>query len=61
MKIRAIHTCEAGPLRSQTFDFKDDWSGEIITNILRLLSGHRYQVCSWVPPTVFFAREGRHG
>lgn len=34
MKIRAIHTFEAGPLRSQTFDFKDDWSGEITSNIL---------------------------
>jgi predicted ATPase len=34
MKIRAIHTYEAGPLGSQKFDFKDDWSGEIASNIL---------------------------
>ncbi|MBK1720306.1 ATP-binding protein [Thiocystis violacea] len=34
MKLRAIHTHEAGPLRSQAFDFKDDWSGEITPNIL---------------------------
>ena len=34
MKLRAIHTHEVGPLRSQSFDFKDDWSGEITSNIL---------------------------
>lgn len=34
MKIRAIHTHEAGPLGSQVFDFKDDWSGEITPDIL---------------------------
>ena len=34
MKIRAIHVFEAGPLGSRVFDFKDDWSGEIATNIL---------------------------
>jgi len=37
MKIGAIHTFEAGPLGSQEFQFKDDWSGDIATNIL--LSG----------------------
>jgi predicted ATPase len=34
MKIRAIHTHEAGPLGTQVFDFKDAWSGEIASNIL---------------------------
>lgn len=34
MKIRAIHTHEAGPLGSQVFNFKDEWSGEITSNIL---------------------------
>lgn len=34
MKIRAIHTFHAGPLGSQMFDFKDDWSGEIATHVL---------------------------
>lgn len=34
MKIRAIHTYEAGPLGSQVFDFKDSWSDEIAPNIL---------------------------
>lgn len=34
MKIRAIHTHEAGPLGSQVFDFKDEWNGEIAPNIL---------------------------
>ena len=34
MKILALHTSEAGPLGSQVFHFKDDWSGTIATNIL---------------------------
>jgi len=34
MKIRAIHTHEAGPLGSQIFDFKDSWADEIAPNIL---------------------------
>lgn len=34
MKIRAIHTFEAGPLGSQVFNFKDDWSGEISSTVL---------------------------
>jgi len=34
MKIRAIHTQEAGPLNSQSFDLKDEWAGEIAPNIL---------------------------
>ncbi|MCF8002972.1 MAG: ATP-binding protein [Chromatiaceae bacterium] len=34
MKIRAIHTREAGPLGSQVFDFKDDWGGDIASSIL---------------------------
>lgn len=34
MKIRAIHTHEAGPLGSQVFDFKDSWADEIAPNIL---------------------------
>ncbi len=34
MKILALHTSEAGPLGSQVFHFKDDWSGTISTNIL---------------------------
>ncbi len=34
MKIRAIHTHEAGPLGTQVFDFKDEWGGEVAPNIL---------------------------
>jgi predicted ATPase len=34
MKILALHTSEAGPLGSQVFHFKDDWSGTIATDIL---------------------------
>ena len=34
MKISAIHTYEAGPLGTQKFDFKDEWSGEIASHIL---------------------------
>jgi AAA domain, putative AbiEii toxin, Type IV TA system len=34
LKIRAIHTHEAGPLGSKVFNFKDEWSGEITSNIL---------------------------
>lgn len=34
MKIRAIHTHEAGPLGSREFDFKDDWSNETSATIL---------------------------
>ena len=34
MKILALHTSEAGPLGSQFFHFKDDWSGTIATHIL---------------------------
>ena len=34
MKIRTIHTHEAGPLGSQVFEFKDEWNDEIATNIL---------------------------
>ncbi|MBU0550717.1 ATP-binding protein [Myxococcota bacterium] len=34
MKIRAIHTYEAGPLGSQVFDFKNEWGGEIAANVL---------------------------
>ncbi len=34
MKIRAIHTYEAGPLGSQVFDFKDAWTDEIAPHIL---------------------------
>lgn len=28
MKILAIHTYDAGPLGTQVFNFKDEWSGE---------------------------------
>jgi len=34
MKILALHTSKAGPLGSQLFHFKDEWSGTIATNIL---------------------------
>ena len=34
MKILALQTSEAGPLGSQMFHFKDDWSGTIAINIL---------------------------
>lgn len=37
MKIRAIHTSEAGPLGTQTLSFEDDWNGQCADNIL--LSG----------------------
>ena len=34
MKILAIHTQQAGPLGSREFQFADDWSNEVATNIL---------------------------
>ena len=34
MKLRAIHTLNAGPLGTQTLEFKDDWSGEVADKIL---------------------------
>lgn len=34
MKIRSIHTFDAGPLGTQAFDFKDDWGGEIAARTL---------------------------
>jgi ABC-type transport system involved in cytochrome c biogenesis ATPase subunit len=37
MKIRAIHTFDAGPLGTQVLDFHDDWSGQ--TNPRILFSG----------------------
>lgn len=37
MKIRTLHFCEVGPLRSRRIDFSDDWSGDVGARIL--LSG----------------------
>jgi ABC-type transport system involved in cytochrome c biogenesis ATPase subunit len=34
MKIQKILTHEAGPLRSQTFDLCDEWSGEVASKVL---------------------------
>jgi predicted ATPase len=34
MKIREIHTLEAGPMGTQTFLFRDEWSGETASRIL---------------------------
>jgi energy-coupling factor transporter ATP-binding protein EcfA2 len=34
MKIRAIHTYQAGPLGTQVFDFHDDWGNQTASRIL---------------------------
>jgi hypothetical protein len=46
MKIRSIHTQDAGPLASQVFDFKDSWSDEVAPRVL--FSGPNGTGKSWL-------------
>lgn len=46
MKIRSIHTQDAGPLASQVFDLKDAWSDQVASRVL--FSGPNGTGKSWL-------------